>query len=158
MEIVFFPGDFSSNSSTFAILCSSSPPTCFSWGAWGMALLAGQGKWLSHSTVQWCDLTLCSVQKGYKTIRKCPEEGYEDGEGSRGEDIWGVAEVPRCVQSRAEKAEVRPHSGLQLLTGSRGTAQSSVFWWCDMIGGNSMKLLQGRIRLGVREKFFTRGW
>ena len=31
------------------------------------------------------------------------KEGYKDGEGSRGQDMWGAAEVPWFVQPRAEE-------------------------------------------------------
>ena len=48
-------------------------------------------------------LIFCTtVQKGHTTIRKCPKEGYKDGEVSRG-DEQGVAEACRFAQPRAEE-------------------------------------------------------
>ena len=48
-------------------------------------------------------LIFCTtVQKGHTTIRKCPKEGYKDGEVSRG-DEQGVAEARRFAQPRAEE-------------------------------------------------------
>lgn len=52
-------------------------------GAWSMALLAGQGKWLSalHCTDVASLWVLCAVlcnikvRKGHKIIRDCPKEG-----------------------------------------------------------------------------------
>ena len=37
------------------------------------------------------------------------EEDYECGEGSRGEDVGGAAEVPWFVQPREEAIAGRPH-------------------------------------------------
>lgn len=72
-----------------------------SWGALSTALPTGLGKGLStlHCTGAASPPVLCAVlnttvQKGHKTIREHPREGYRDGESSGEEDIWGVAEVP----------------------------------------------------------------
>lgn len=37
-----------------------------------------------------------------------PVQHYEDGEGSRGQDVGGAADVPWFVQPRKEKMERRP--------------------------------------------------
>ena len=45
---------------------------------------------------------------------------YEDGEGSRGQDVGGAADVPWFVQPRKEKMERRPHDLPGQAEGARG--------------------------------------
>lgn len=59
-------------------------------------------------------VVLGTTIEGHKAITACPKEGYQDGEGFRGQDIWGAAEVMWFVQPREEKTEGRPDSSLQL--------------------------------------------
>lgn len=40
-----------------------------------------------HCTGALCAVLSATVQTGHKTIRMWPEECYEDGEGSRGQDV-----------------------------------------------------------------------
>ena len=45
---------------------------------------------------------------------------YEDGEGSRGQDVGGAADVPWFVQPRKEKMERRPYCLPGQAEGARG--------------------------------------
>lgn len=49
-----------------------------------------------------------------------PVQHYEDGEGSRGQDVGGAADVPWFVQPRKEKMERRPHDLPGQAEGARG--------------------------------------
>ena len=49
-------------------------------------------------------------------------------------------------------------SCLQLFTGSGRVTLSCVLCDCDRTRGNGMELCQGRVRLGVRKRFFIREW
>ncbi|GAB0185885.1 hypothetical protein GRJ2_001053800 [Grus japonensis] len=55
--------------------------------------------------LEYCALLGASISEGHQTIRVCPEEGNQDGERSRGQDLQGAAEVPWFVQFGEEKAE-----------------------------------------------------
>jgi len=71
-----------------------------------MALTADQGTGLSCFTLAGSPQVLCAVlgttvQKGYKIIRECPKK--EDGEGSGGQYVRGMAEIPQFVQPREDK-------------------------------------------------------
>ena len=50
-----------------------------------------------------CEVWSTKVQKGHKTIRECPKEGYKDGEGFREEDIQEMIEFTWFAQHRAEE-------------------------------------------------------
>jgi len=77
--------------------------------------------------VHWCGLTsstgcsLCvTLQKGHKTTTECPNEGYKDGDGSRGQGALRAAEAPQCAQPRAEELRGRPHGGCSASQGAEG--------------------------------------
>ena len=53
--------------------------------------------------------------------------GYKDGEGPRGDDVRGAAEVTGPVQPGREEAEGRPHRSLQLLSRGSGGAGADLF-------------------------------
>jgi len=66
-----------------------------------------------------------TILDGHRTITELPiaellHESYKDGDGSGGQGVCRVAEVPGFVQPRAEKVERRHHRGLQPFTGSGG--------------------------------------
>jgi len=42
------------------------------------------------------------------------KEGYEDGEGSRGQDLLGAAQITWFVQPKEKETEWRPQGSLQL--------------------------------------------
>lgn len=46
-------------------------------------------------------------------FRVCPEEGDQDSERRRGQDLGGVAEVTWVVQLGEKAAEGQPHGSLQ---------------------------------------------
>ena len=52
-----------------------------------------------------CAVLGTSVDEGDQTVGVCPEEGNQDGERPRGQDLQGVAEVTWLVQLGEEKAE-----------------------------------------------------
>jgi len=58
-----------------------------------------------------------------RRFRKRLKEGYKDGEGSGGQDVWGAAEGPWFV-GRREEPTWRP----TVCTGHRGAALSSALW------------------------------
>ena len=60
------------------------------------------------------------------------------------------------VQHRAEEAEGRLHSSLQLLTGSGGAVLSSALCDSDRARGNGMELRQGRGSWGERKGLHQR--
>ena len=78
--------------------------------------------------------------------RACPEKGNEAGEGSGAHVVRGAAEGTGVVQPGEEEAEGRPHRPLQLP--ERRLQRTGV-------GGNDLKLHQGRFRLDIRTHFFT---
>ena len=47
-------------------------------------------------------------------------ESYKVSERSRGQDVWGVPEVPWFVQPRAEEAEGMPYGGCSSSQGAEG--------------------------------------
>lgn len=61
-----------------------------------------------------------------------------------------MCEVLWFVQPRAQEAEGRPHSSLQPLTRQALVSGSS-----EKMQGNGMGLHRGRVKLGVRERFFS---
>jgi len=74
--------------------------------------------------------------------------GYEDGKGSGGQGVWGVAEAPRYAQCSAEElkgglmAAAAPHREWS------GSAELC-FVWQRQTRGNGMELRQGRGCWGV---------
>lgn len=55
-----------------------------------------------------CTVLGGTVQRGCKTTRRCPKEGYKDVEGSGGEDVQGdCVRSLGFVQPRAEQTERR---------------------------------------------------
>ena len=102
-----------------------------------------------------CEVLGATVQKGQKTIWEWPKESYIDGEGSGGQNVWGAAEIAGFVQPRAE-VEARPHSGLQILTGNRGTVLSSLVTvtgpeekvWSCVRGGSGWRSIKGPLPEG----------
>ena len=98
-----------------------------------------------------------TVQTGHITTRECPKESYKVGEGSKGEDIWGAAEVPWFVQPRLKETEWRPYGSCSSSQGVEGQHWALL---CDSvkIWGNNLELQQGRFRLGNKKRFFTRRW
>ena len=96
-----------------------------------------------------------TVQKGHKTIRECPKEGYKDGG-----KVWRARhiEVPGFVQPRAEQAEGRPYGSQQLFTGSGGTALSSALWGQQQDPRERHGAASGEGQGGVRKGLFNKEW
>ena len=61
-----------------------------------------------------------TTEEGHINIRKHPKEGYRDSEVCTGQDVREAAEVPGCVQPRAERAEGRSDGGCSSLQGVDG--------------------------------------
>jgi len=128
----------------------------------GPTLRAGWGKRLPHSAlhgaaspqVLWEGLG-SKIKEGHNSMREHPRKNCKDGEGSIGQGVWGVAEVPWSVQSR--EAEGRPHGSLQLLTGSKATVLSSALWWQWQHLRENNRAVSGDSQEGVRKRFCTKG-
>jgi len=117
------------------------------WGTSGSALPACQGRdcptllCVGAASPQALSAVLgTTIKEGHASVREHPREGSKDGEGSRGQDVWGVAELPWCVQLRAEEAEGRPGGSPQLLTwGVEGQ--------CDVCSGDSDRAQRNSVEL-----------
>lgn len=100
---------------------------------------------------------LCAVyKKDLKLLESFQRRDNNDGERCRGEDIWGAADVLRCVQPIEEKTEGRSHLGILaygfLTRGSRGegtglislttaTGSEGTVWRCNRGGAHLEKAL-----------------
>jgi len=80
----------------------------------GVVRQAHTASWEREELVLLCS-ALCGLQppargaalgttvKGHRMIRECPKEGYEDGEGSRRQDIRGAGAIPWLAQHRQKR-------------------------------------------------------
>lgn len=86
---------------------------------------------ISHCTPLFCPCAaLCAVlcatiKEGHKTIREHLKEGNQDGERSRGQDVWEATES--CGFSSPEEIEGSPYSSLQLPHKGSGGTGSELF-------------------------------
>ena len=69
-----------------------------------------------------------------------------------------MAHVPGFAQPRAEEAERRLHGSYSSSQGVEGQCLALFSGDSVMAQGNSIELHQRKDGLGVRERFFTRGW
>ena len=72
------------------------------------------------------------------------------------EDWWETAKSLSLFSPEQRRLKGNPHGGLWLLT--NGAEQYSALCDSNRTGGNGMGLCQGRVMLGVRKRFWTRGW
>lgn len=101
---------------------------------------------------------------GLLTIRKTsgagPEKGNAAGEESGAQDLWGIAKGAGVVHLGGKEVQGRPYHSLPVwkegVAGGRGR-EDGLFFQVKSIRTrrNSLKLHQGRIRLNIRNFFFT---
>lgn len=112
------------------------------------------------STLHWYGIisnTACSFRhystKKYLILLEHPNEGCVDSEGSRVEDVCGVAEVSWFVLPRKEETEGRPYRDLQLIRGT-GEAGTNLFSLVtsDKTQGIGTKLQKKRFRMDYKVK------
>lgn len=130
------------------------------WSASSPALPVSEGNGcasalLSVVSPQALHAVLGATLLDHKTFREHSKEDNKNGKGPRGQDIRRVAEVLRFVQPKAGQAEARPYGSSS--QGAERQHRALLSGDSDMIGGRRMELCKGRIRLGGRERFFTRG-
>jgi len=119
------------------VVCPGSPKGQLHLGCTRLSTVSEQGEGLSALLCVASSQALgATIGEVHKTIRECPEEGYEDCEGCWGENMWRMADVSGSVQPREGQA-------VQLLTGSRGAVLSSAMWDSDRAWGNGLRCVRG---------------
>ena len=85
-----------------------------------------------------------------------PEEGHKVDQRAGAPPLWGQAERVGGVQPGEGKAPGRPCCGLPVKGAYRKDGEGLLIRECsDRMRGNCFKLKEGRLRLGLKKKFFT---
>lgn len=90
--------------------------------------------------------------KRNRAVWMCPKEGYRDDKGSGGEEMWGVAEVPRFVQPTEDEAEGRSRGGLWLSHDGeqKGCSELCSLWQGQGLEERHRAIWEGLVRLRER--------